>query len=127
MKQGAIILAHGSKRKAANEEIYSMVREIQERDEEMLYEAAFMSFGEPDIPAAIARLASRGVQSIIIMPFFLGTGNHISQDIPELLRQEKRKYPELDLKMAVHLAGHPGLIDIVLDRIRDVSSLKRVE
>lgn len=126
MKRAAIILAHGSRLEAANEEICSIVDQLQKIDAGMIYGPAFMSFGEPDLSGAIEEMVSRGVQDIVIMPFFIGLGSHISRDIPELLKREKSKHPHLELKVTEPLAGHPGLIDIILDRVRDVSSLKHV-
>ncbi len=119
LKQAAIVLAHGSKKEAANQEISKMLDQIRSRDSEMLYQAAFMSFGEPDIPAVVSDLVSQGVTRIIVMPFFLSTGSHISQDIPQQLEHEKEKHPEVEIILTEHLAGHPALVDVVLDRIRE--------
>ncbi|HWP95274.1 MAG TPA: CbiX/SirB N-terminal domain-containing protein [Syntrophomonadaceae bacterium] len=127
MREGVVLLAHGSKRQEANQEIGSLLSDIQNRDPEGIYELALMSFGPPGIPDAIGRLAARGVERIVVMPLFLVTGNHIHHDIPDLLLHEKARYPEVEFVMARHLAGHPGLINIVLDRILESSNGKRVQ
>ena len=80
-----------------------------------------MSLGIPDIGEGIEKLVSSGIERIIVMPLFLVTGNHITQDIPEELRQQKERFPEVEFVMAQHLAGHTALVDIVLERIRACS------
>ena len=85
MKSGVVLVAHGSRREEANMEIRTLTREVQEADPPGLYEVAFMQFSSPDLKEAVARLAAQGVQQVVIMPLFLITGNHVTQDIPAAL------------------------------------------
>lgn len=126
MKEGVMVLAHGSKREEANEEIRSLVREIQLSDSQGVYQVAFMQFGYPDIGKAVNELAAVGVEKIIVMPYFLVTGNHISIDIPDELEVQKQAHPGLEFVIAKHLNGHPGMIAVVKDRIQECTSAKKV-
>lgn len=127
MPQGVVIIAHGSKRKEANDEIITMVKMIQERDQNNIYQAAFMQFDAIDLSQAVQYVLDRGVQKVVIVPYFLVTGNHISVDIPELIKTEKQKHPDIEFLIARHLNGHPALVDIVLDRIRECTPSKKVD
>lgn len=127
MTEGAVILAHGSKRKEANDEIRNIVALIQAKDRDKLYRAAFMQFDPDDLDQALEQLLERDVKRVVIMPYFLTTGNHISVDIPELIEAERRKHPSLEFIIAKHLNGHPGLVDIVVDRIKECTSSKKVD
>lgn len=127
MTEGVVIIAHGSKRKEANDEIRNMVALIQAKDRDKLYQAAFLQFDPADLGQAIEQLLERDVQKVVIMPYFLITGNHISVDIPELIKAEQQKHPSLAFLIAKHLNGHPGMVDIVLDRIRECIPLKKVD
>lgn len=127
MPAGVVIIAHGSKRKEANEEIRNMVAMIQEKDPETLYKAAFMQFDPTDLSVAVDQLLEQGVKKVVIMPYFLVTGNHICVDIPELITAEQQKHPFIEFSTAKHLNGHPGMVDIVLDRIQECSATKKVK
>jgi len=122
MKEGVMLLSHGSRRPEANEEILAIGSLVQERDPERVYQTAFMSFGSPGIGESIDTLVRSGIERIIVMPLFLVTGNHIAQDIPEELDVHRQRLPGIEIVMAQHLAGHPGLVDIVLDRIQACSA-----
>lgn len=115
-------MSHGSRRMEANQEILSIGSLVQERDPEGVYQVAFMSFGSPGIGESIDNLVSAGIERIIVMPLFLVTGNHITQDIPEELEIHRQRLPGIEFVMAQHLAGHPGLVEIVLDRIKACST-----
>lgn len=121
MKEGVLVLSHGSRRPEANQEIVDISEQIQARNPQGVYQVAFMSYGSPDIAAGVERLVKAGMERIIVMPLFLVTGNHITLDIPEELELQKVRWPGVEFVMAQHLAGHPGLVDIILDRIQECS------
>lgn len=118
MPNGVIIITHGSKRKEANDEIRALVSMIQEQDPENVYQTAFLQFEEPALGQAVDEVLARGVPKVTIMPYFLVTGTHLSIDIMELINSEQQKHPAVEFLITSHLGGHPGLVDIVLDRIR---------
>lgn len=117
MPTGVVIITHGSKRTEANDEIRSIVKMIRERDPANLYQTAFLQFEQPDLGGAVEQLLPTGVQTIVVMPYFLVTGNHLSIDIMGLIKKEQEKHPEIRFLVTRHLGGHPGLVDIVRDRI----------
>ena len=119
MKSGVVLVAHGSRREEANMEIRTLTREVQEADPPGLYEVAFMQFSSPDLKEAVARLAAQGVQQVVIMPLFLITGNHVTQDIPAALAELRPQYPQVEFVKARHFAAHPALVQIVQDRIKE--------
>lgn len=123
MKEGILLLSHGSRRVEANQEIIDISELIRARDPRGEYQVAFMSNGSPDIGAGIEKLAAAGMERIIVMPLFLVTGNHITLDIPSELEIQKERWPAIQFRMAQHLAGHPGLVDIVLERIQACSAV----
>lgn len=119
-------MAHGSRREEANEEIRLIVKEIKKRNPEGYYQAAFMSYGIPDIHSAVENLVLRGINRVIIMPMFLVTGNHITQDIPELVAKEQERFPQVEFLITRHFASHPALVDIIMDRLNNKDDLKRI-
>ncbi len=123
MKEGVILLGHGSRREEANDEIRQMAKLIQEADKDGLYEVAFLSFGEPHLAEAADKLIKQGCEKIIVMPMFLVTGNHIKRDIPSRILMQKTTYPDVKFVLAKHFGAHPGIIRIVQERIKEASEL----
>jgi sirohydrochlorin ferrochelatase len=123
MKEGVILLGHGSRREEANEEIRQMAKMVQEADKDGLYEVAFLSFGEPHLAAAAEKLIDKGCEKIIVMPMFLVTGNHIKRDIPSRILLQKTTHPNVKFILAEHFGTHPAIINIVQERIKEASKL----
>ncbi len=123
MKEGTVLLGHGSRREEANEEIRQIAKMIQEADPNGLYKVAFLSFGEPHLAAAAKKLIEAGCKKIIVMPLFLVTGNHIKRDIPSRLLLQKTTYPEVKFVLAEHFGVHPGIINIARERIKEAAAL----
>lgn len=85
-----------------------------------IVEAASLQFNQPDLPTAINTLASKGVDRIVVMPLFLYQGVHIQEDIPEILAEEKQKYPGVEFIVTGNIGVDERVGQIIMDRIREV-------
>jgi len=121
MKEGVVLLGHGSRREQANEEIRKMADIIKTTDPKGIYEIVFLSLSQPELGEAIHRITERGVKRIIIMPIFMVAGNHISIDIPEEVEIQKQRYPDREFVVARYLGADPAIIALIRERIREVS------
>ena len=83
-------------------------------------EAAFLELGEPDLAGAVARLAGQGVRRIVVVPYFLTLGTHLERDLPRLVDEIALKYKDLAIYSTLPLEGHPGLVQVLLDRIATI-------
>jgi precorrin-8X/cobalt-precorrin-8 methylmutase len=77
----------------------------------------FFSLVHPDIPDQVAVLAARGVGRILVMPYFLFSGQHITVDIPEILRQCRERHPGVELEQLPTLENDPAIEDVVVERL----------
>lgn len=123
MKEGIILLGHGSRREEANEEIRTIARMIMDEDQQSLYETAFLSFGSPDLTEAVEDMVGKGVEKIMVMPIFLLTGNHIARDIPGKLLLQKATHPNIQFVMAKHIGPDPAIAEIIKKRIQEAAEL----
>jgi precorrin-8X/cobalt-precorrin-8 methylmutase len=77
----------------------------------------FFSIARPSIEDNVAMLAGRGVKHIVIMPYFLYTGQHVSKDIPEVLEKCRSRHPQVRIEMLGTLEGEGALVDVVAERL----------
>lgn len=118
MSTGFIVLGHGSK----VHETVGMLQDItnslkrQLQLDNVIY--ATLQFNEPTLPQAIDILAGDGIDEIIILPFFLIEGNHMKQDIPEIIEAEKEKFPGVDIQLVEHIGADLRIVDILADKAR---------
>ncbi len=119
MSEGIILLGHGSRREEANEEIREIARMVASSQQGAFYETAYLSIAQPDLSEAVEKLVQQGVNRIIVTPVFLVTGNHIARDIPEEIEKLKPSYPGIEFIMTGHIGTHPGVAEIVKQRIQE--------
>lgn len=84
MARALLLVAHGSRLAASNDEIRAMTRRVRAlaTDRYALIECAFLELAEPSIGNGIERLIESGANHIAVLPYFLAAGRHVAEDIP---------------------------------------------
>jgi sirohydrochlorin ferrochelatase len=112
-----LVVAHGSRRAASNEEVKTLVDRLRASQGGRFgsIEAAFLELAEPSIEDGLAMLAGRGASHIVVMPYFLAAGSHVSQDIPEMLAAFRAARPNIELTLKPHVGSADGMGRLILD------------
>ena len=121
-----LLFAHGSTVEAANDGVRRLAREIQDSGLHAYVRASFLGPGKPELGTAVAEAAEAGFHRIVVIPYFLTLGTHLSRDLPRLVAAERRKRPYLDIQVGRSLEGHPEMVSLVLSRIREVTEDARI-
>ncbi len=114
-----LIVAHGSRRQASNQEVLALADRVADLKSPGIdhVETGFLELAEPSIPDALDRCAALGAGEIVVMPYFLAAGTHVTQDIPEALDEFQARHPDI----AVRLTRHLGAADVMAQTILDVA------
>lgn len=117
-KRSAILLVdHGSKRTEANETLTELRELVSARlGAGEIVHYAHMELASPTILDGFTRCVADGAQHVVIVPFFLGPGKHVTIDIPALSASAAETFPGLTHEVRGHLGLHPLLVDVVLER-----------
>jgi len=113
---GIIVFAHGSRVESANEAVRSVAAAFARAGGYGQVEAAFLELGQPSLEEATGILAARGVEEVIVIPYFLTLGLHLERDLPRLIADISNKYKQLRISVTAPLDGHPGLVEILKAR-----------
>ena len=116
MKTAMLVMVHGSPRPIANEDMFAVVDVVRAGGRYPIVEVGFMEINEPSIPDAIARCVEQGAERVIGVPYFLHTGNHVTDDLPTLLEQAQAAYPEVEFLMGDYLGHDPILSEVIAER-----------
>ncbi len=119
MKEAMLVMVHGSPRPVANNDMFAVVDLLRERGIYPIVEVGFMELNEPSIPEAIARCVEQGATRIIAVPYFLHTGNHVTDDLPGLLEAAQAQYPQVQFLMGDYLGHDPLLADVIAERVAE--------
>ena len=109
-----LILVHGSPREESNIDMYKVVEEVRAAQKYFYVQVGFLECNDPDIPKAIEKCISAGANRIIAVPYFLHAGRHVANDLPELLEEASRQYPQIEFLMGDYLGREPSLAKVLL-------------
>ena len=54
-----------------------------------------MELAKPSIGEAFDRCVAAGAQKVVLHPFFLSPGRHVTSDIPALMNSAAKRHPEV--------------------------------
>ena len=118
-EKGVLLVAHGSRNSEANDAVIALAGSLKVLLETDLVEAAFLELAKPSIPEGINRLAAKGMEELVVYPFFLARGVHLKNDIPSIVKESVallgRDFP---FKILEPLGMHPEIVDIIADTLR---------
>ncbi len=123
---GIIIICHGSRGEQGDVEVSKALRGITEGVKSLLppgieVTGAALQFNHPTLEEAVEYLAMRDVGHIVIMPYFLFSGRHITEHIPQLIEKLKHIYPKKQFIMSNPLGSEEHFVFSVVKRIEEVA------
>jgi sirohydrochlorin ferrochelatase len=119
MKTALLLIAHGSREKAANDDLHYVLAEMVRRARYAIVEASFLELAEPDIDAGALRCVELGAGRVVLLPYFLSAGVHVSRDLRAARQRLTSRFPQVDFRLAEPLGRHPLLLNLVALRARE--------
>jgi precorrin-8X/cobalt-precorrin-8 methylmutase len=119
-----ILIGHGSPKKDANNiELVGKLlhRAIHPDCARHCVRVAYLQFSEPDIMGTIKGCVDDGARRVILHPYFLSSGMHVTKDIPEMIGEAVKLYPHVQFTYTEPLGIHEKLVQVVMERINAVS------
>lgn len=110
-----IIVAHGSRKESSNTEVILLGEKVKHLVEGRykLVETAFLELAEPSIEECITASVKERVTHIVILPYFLASGNHVTCDIPAVVEKMQGMYPEVKIELKAHLGSSDGMASLL--------------
>ncbi|MDI6802115.1 MAG: precorrin-8X methylmutase [Thermodesulfovibrionales bacterium] len=128
--ENIILIGHGSPKKDANNIeivgrlLHNALHPCCDKD---CVKVSYLQFAKPELPDAIKDCADKGAKRIIIHPYFLSSGMHVTHDIPEMIREAKAAYPAIEFVYTEPLGIHNKLVNVVIERIKAAQGFKPME
>jgi sirohydrochlorin ferrochelatase len=118
VRKDAVILlvAHGSRRPQANLEVQQVAERLAAQLGRKVL-ACFLESAEPNIPEGIDRALSLNPSEILVLPYFLTEGRHMDEDIPKILQEKVRAYPETPIRLLNYVGSYPGMVELLAKAI----------
>ncbi|MFM2486688.1 sirohydrochlorin chelatase [Celerinatantimonas yamalensis] len=115
MSTAFLLVAHGSRRTLSNDEVMALTKQLASRMSECFssISCAFLELAEPAFESALAGLLEQGNTAIVIFPYFLAAGAHVSHDIPTIVSQLQTQYPNCQITVLAHLGKQRELAGLI--------------
>jgi sirohydrochlorin ferrochelatase len=113
-----LVVAHGSRREASNEEVRKLCRRIERQaagEEFFLVRAGFLELVEPSIPEGIGLCIEAGADQVVVLPYFLSAGRHVSEDIPAEVEKARQQHSQASIVLAPYLGSAPGVAGLLVE------------
>jgi len=119
--KGILVLAHGSREKSTEETLQQVVKYLREIFNEEVIETAYLQFSNVNLHTGFENLKTKGVDDIVVIPYFLFEGVHIKEDIPKEIDHYLKENMDVKITMGKTLGADKRLAEILADRIRSVT------
>ena len=116
-KDAVLIIAHGSKVKETDDIMKKYQQELIAKMPETQIEYCYLQLMAPSIEDVVKSLYEAGIRTIKAFPFFIFNGNHIKEDIPEVLSAIKAQYPGLDITFLENIGYDEKVLDLIIERV----------
>lgn len=83
---------------------------------DVLVRYAHMELADPLIPAGVDACVSAGATELIVFPYMLSPGKHSTRDIPRMVGEAARRYPDVKVRVTEAFGVHAKLAEVVLER-----------
>ena len=119
VKKGLILIDHGSKIPEANKLLEDIAIELRNdpRFQFDIVEHCHMELSPPTLEQAYSKCVKKGVNEIIVHPYFLVPGMHSTTDIPNMVKMTGENYPDVKYKITDPLGLHHNILDVILERV----------
>ena len=113
-----LLVAHGSPRPEANEDIRKVAEVVRERLPDLPVTIGYLDCNAPDIAAAFDQCVAAGADEVVVVPYFLHSGKHLVRDIPAILGLCATEHPAVSITMSDYVGRQQALADILSERAR---------
>ncbi len=122
-----LLVAHGSRRGASNDEVRGLTRHLREAGSGFQHVAcAFLELAEPSIPDGLRAAIAAGADEVVVLPYFLSAGRHVVADIPADVAVVQAEHPDVPIRVAPYLGAADGVVQILLQQAAGVDNHRAV-
>jgi sirohydrochlorin ferrochelatase len=114
-----LLIAHGSRRSAANDDLVQLARLVADKGGYQIVEVSYLELAEPTILAGGQQCVERGATRVLMLPYFLSAGVHVVSDLESQRMTLSQSHPGIDFVLCPHLGLHPLMAEIVMDRLKE--------
>lgn len=117
-----LLVAHGSRRQQSNEEVILLADKLREfrHDDYSIVHAGFLELASPSIPEGIENCIKDGATQITVLPYFLNSGRHVVEDVPEIVTAANKLHSNINIVIAPHLGASTMMVNLLIEQAKSI-------
>lgn len=112
-----VLAAHGSRADEANESHRRLARSVAGALE-LTVLPGFLELTEPTIAGAIDDAVATGADTVLVLPYFLHPGRHLTADVPAIVDEARTRHPGVDVRLLASFGDDPALVELLARQVR---------
>jgi len=119
-----IIMAHGSRKKTANDECEAWVNVMKKSDIPYAdITHCFLELSPPSLQQVVEEYIAKGYQQFALYPLFFSQGHHVQRDIPDQINTLTQQYPHIHIHIHQldYFGMNPRISASILEHIQQQS------
>ncbi|MCF8167144.1 MAG: CbiX/SirB N-terminal domain-containing protein [Rhodoferax sp.] len=112
-KHGVVLFAHGSRDPLWHKPMEAVAQQMLQLAPLTPVQCAYLELSTPDLATAVVALLQQGVQTIVIVPMFLGVGRHAREDLPVLVDALRAQNPTIQFELRPAVSEDQRLITLL--------------
>ncbi|WP_417316814.1 sirohydrochlorin chelatase [Emcibacter sp.] len=110
-KQGILLVSHGSRSPRPAAEKAALADRLRVLYPHVMVSTAFLELAEPSITQVLLQMEEERIQELLVLPLMLFPAMHVSEDIPEILRN----YTLSGSSMKIHYGSETGASNRIIE------------
>jgi sirohydrochlorin cobaltochelatase len=124
MSSSAVILfAHGAREREWAQPFESIRDRLRAAGTPV--ELAFLEFMPPSLDEAAARLAGKGVETVVVVPLFLAQGAHLKRGLPAMVERIRKRHSNTEFRVTPALGEAPEILAAITEWVGRVARSTR--
>ena len=112
-----LLIDHGSVKPEANHMVSCMANLLQHVvGADILVRHAHMELAEPSIAEGFADCVRNGATEVIAFPYMLSPGKHVTRDVPRLVAEAAKAFPQVSYRVTDAFGVHEKLAELIVLR-----------
>lgn len=122
-QEAIILVGHGSRVPGASEGMEKIAEGLRQKLHRSIIEICYLSILGPYFPEVFEKCVAQGATKVLVIPYFLHAGLHLLLDIPQMMQEKAREFPQVKLILGKNLGFDESLVELVTRRIEESREL----
>jgi Uncharacterized conserved protein len=117
MTTTVLLVGHGSRNQAGNDEIRQFQQQWQAQHPDWRIELCYIELADVLLDEGL-RCAAQGSDRVIVVPLIISAAGHVKMEIPEHIEAAREQFPAVEFHYAPHLGSNETLLAILQKQLK---------